>query len=53
MHIMWLWFDVGIETYTTVKRNIRNISWLWFDVGIETYTTRCMGVVVKLSCGLM
>ena len=34
-----LWFDVGIETYTTLANEDSFVVVLWFDVGIETYTT--------------
>ncbi len=34
-----MWFDVGIEEYTTARPMTRNILSLWFDVGIEEYTT--------------
>ena len=34
-----LWFDVGIETYTTDFCQLVDKYLLWFDVGIETYTT--------------
>lgn len=34
-----LWFDVGIEEYTTVYHHETDQQKLWFDVGREEYTT--------------
>ncbi len=34
-----LWFDVGIEEYTTEHHRAHTQNKLWFDVGIEEYTT--------------
>ena len=48
-----LWFDVGIERYTTVWRRARAELALWFDVGIERYTTQRCGRSQRLRCGLM
>ena len=48
-----LWFDVGIETYTTADETHRHRCKLWFDVGIETYTTFNEQVLTLSGCGLM
>ncbi len=34
-----LWFDVGIDRYTTVWLCVITPGQLWFDVGIDRYTT--------------
>ena len=48
-----LWFDVGIETYTTQQQHQQHQRVLWFDVGIETYTTSVCSLSDCTSCGLM
>ena len=34
-----LWFDVGIDRYTTPRQTGEDHRGLWFDVGIDRYTT--------------
>ena len=34
-----LWFDVGIDRYTTGPAIDSILDTLWFDVGIDRYTT--------------
>ena len=49
----WLWFDVGIKRYTTLRRDWNRPRVLWFDVGIKRYTTSILVKGERASCGLM